>query len=200
MNSILVVGAGREGKGYLGNVFSEGGWKVTFLDKDPGVIEALRKGQYEVMEYRAKDKRRRTVKGYDAFVADERMECKDAVLEADVIALCLYPRDIAEAVEYLLPMLRDRAIQYPAKKLTIFPCTNEGGLIPKIDGKIRKGLDHWGQSWYETQVALRDSVVRRPVGAASNDSLYLEAGVVCPLLVGAPVYASFRGVPWVETC
>lgn len=200
MNSILVVGAGREGKGYLGNVFSEGGWKVAFLDKDPTVIEALRKGRYEVMEYRAKDKRRRTVKGYDAFVADEKMECRGAVLEADVIALCLYPRDIKDGVEYLLPMLRERAAQYPMKKLTIFPCTNEGGLIPEINRQIRNGLDSRGLRWYETQVALRDSVVRRPVGAESNRSLYLEAGVVCPLLVEAPVYVDFKGVPWVKTC
>ena len=44
MNSILVVGAGKEGKGFLGETFSTDGWKVSFLDKDPKVIEALKKG------------------------------------------------------------------------------------------------------------------------------------------------------------
>lgn len=200
MKSIVVVGAGREGKGYLGNVFSEGGWKVTFLDKDPEVIEALRGGQYEVMEYRARDKRCRMVKGYNAFVTDGTREGKEAVLHADVIALCLYPKDIQEAIEYLIPMFQERSDLYPVHRLTIFPCTNEGGLIPQIDWQIRNGLDRKGIRWYETQVALCDTVVRRPVGASSSHSLQLEAGVVCPLLVGTPVYTDFRGVPWVTVC
>lgn len=200
MYSIVVVGAGREGKGYLGNVFSEGGWKVTFLDKDPAVIEALQEGQYRVMEYRADDKRCRVVTGYSAFIADEESQVKTEVLDADIITFCLYPRDIPDAIDYLLPMLQERADLYPQHKLTIFPCTNEGGLIPQIDSHIKNGLNDNGRKWYEEQVALRDAVVRRPVGAESSSSTYLEAGVVCPLLVGAPIYADLTGVPWITTC
>ena len=44
MQSILVVGAGREGKGFLGETFSTDGWQVYFLDKDPEVVNALKSG------------------------------------------------------------------------------------------------------------------------------------------------------------
>lgn len=33
MSKIVVVGAGREGKGFIGQVFSAAGWDVVFLDK-----------------------------------------------------------------------------------------------------------------------------------------------------------------------
>lgn len=200
MKQILVVGAGREGKGYLGNVFAEGGWKVSFLDKDPAVIDALKTGRYEVMEYRAEDRRCRIVEGYNAYIEDEKYECRNAALNADVITLCLYPKDISEAVHYLLPLLRERAQTLPEKKLTIFPCTNEGGLIPVIDRQLREGLGEKGNAWYENQVILTDTVVRRSVGAESSSSLKLEAGVVCPMLVGAPIFADLTGVPWMQTC
>lgn len=51
MQSILVVGAGREGKGFLGETFSTDGWQVYFLDKDPEVVNALKTGKYNVTVY-----------------------------------------------------------------------------------------------------------------------------------------------------
>ncbi len=199
MNSILVVGAGREGKGYLGNVFEEGGWKVAFLDKDPKVVAELRKGQFQVMEYRAKDTRRRIVREYQVFSVDDEPECREFLISADVAALCLYPADMREAVEYILPILKERAQINPAQKLSILPCTNEGGLIPVLEKQIRDALNVGERRWFEQSVLLSDTVVRRPVGAPSNYSLCLEAGVVCPMLVGTPVYADFTGVPWIKT-
>lgn len=200
MGKIVIIGAGREGKGHLGIVFSEGGWEVSFLDRDPEVIEALRCGQYEVREYRAEDTGRKVVSGYKAFLTDRENSCEGEITEADVIALCLYPKDIGDAVSYILPMLERRSRRNPSRYLTMFPCTNENGLIPEIDSQIKAGLDEEGQKWYKQKVSLVDTVVRRPVGAESSSSLKLEAGVVCPLLVGEPVYADFQGVPWVEKC
>ena len=49
MQSILVVGAGREGKGFLGETFSTDGWQVYFLDKDPEVVNALKTGKYNCL-------------------------------------------------------------------------------------------------------------------------------------------------------
>lgn len=199
-NEILIVGAGREGKGYLGNVFSEGGWSVSFLDKDPAVVDALKGGRYEVKEYRMDDTRLRAVEGYRVFLADERQECLEALEEADVVALCLYPEDVADAVSYLIPMLKLRAENHRQKKLTIIPCTNEGGLIPQIERQIQEALNRDEIGWYKMCVRLADAVVRRPVGAKNSSSLYLEAGVVCPMLVGTPIFADFSGVPWIDTC
>ena len=44
MRNVLIVGAGKLGKGFLGEVFDAAkDWKVSFLDKDPRVIENLKK-------------------------------------------------------------------------------------------------------------------------------------------------------------
>ena len=51
MRNVLIVGAGKLGKGFLGEVFDAAkDWKVSFLDKDPRVIENLKKPEgYKVM-------------------------------------------------------------------------------------------------------------------------------------------------------
>ena len=50
MNHIVIIGAGKEGKAYLGEVYDAAGWNVTFLDKDSRVVEAdvyKRQGLYD---------------------------------------------------------------------------------------------------------------------------------------------------------
>ena len=51
MSKVLIIGAGREGKGFLGETFSADGWDVSFLDKDPKVISNLQNGAYDVKLY-----------------------------------------------------------------------------------------------------------------------------------------------------
>ena len=48
MSKVLIIGAGREGKGFLGETFFADGWDVSFLDKNPKVISSLQSGAYEV--------------------------------------------------------------------------------------------------------------------------------------------------------
>ena len=43
MKNVLIVGAGRLGKGFIGETFDNAGWNITFLDKDPKVEEELKK-------------------------------------------------------------------------------------------------------------------------------------------------------------
>lgn len=90
MQSILVVGAGREGKGFLGETFSTDGWQVYFLDKDPEVVNALKTGKYNVTVYQENGTFKREITGYEVYGYDEEYSCLPAVLEAEVIALCLY--------------------------------------------------------------------------------------------------------------
>ena len=34
MNNVLIVGAGRLGKGFMGEIFDNAGWNLSFLDND----------------------------------------------------------------------------------------------------------------------------------------------------------------------
>ena len=61
MKNVLIVGAGRLGKGFIGETFDNAGWNITFLDKDPKVEEELKKqGCYHVKVHRVDEMRFRT--------------------------------------------------------------------------------------------------------------------------------------------
>ena len=38
MKNVVIVGAGKEGKGTFGDIFYENKWNITFIDKDENVI------------------------------------------------------------------------------------------------------------------------------------------------------------------
>lgn len=198
MASILVVGAGKEGKGFLGEVFSSAGWKVSFLDKDPLVIENLKKGSYVVELFMEKGTFPVTVSGYEAYSCDSAYSCEKALLDADVLSICLYPEDIAEAAAYLAPCLEKRASEN-GKPLTILSCTNINHLMGTIEEWFLASMkSEESQKWFRENVALRDTIVRRSVNAESSSSLRLQALAVANLLIQPPIYADLSGVQWME--
>ena len=63
MKNVLIVGAGRLGKGFIGETFDNAGWNITFLDKDPKVEEELKKqGCYHVKVHRVDEIQNRILK------------------------------------------------------------------------------------------------------------------------------------------
>ena len=198
MYSILVVGAGKEGKGFIGETFSTEGWKVSFLDKDPKVVEALKTGSYIVTAHQENGDFKRIITDYDAYLTDAAYSCMDAVVNCDVIALALYPEDIPDAAAYLGKGLTCRA-HAEGKNLTIMCCTNKNHLMPSIEAAFVEALgDEDARLWFQEHVALRDAIVRRSTIAETTSALELNTTVANTLLLQQPVFADFDNVHWVE--
>ena len=78
MKNVLIVGAGRLGKGFIGETFDNAGWNITFLDKDPKVEEELKKqGCYHVKVHRVDEIQNRVIKNFKAYTCDEEYSVMD---------------------------------------------------------------------------------------------------------------------------
>ena len=44
MKNVVIVGAGKEGKGTFGDIFYENKWNITFIDKDENVLPMIPAG------------------------------------------------------------------------------------------------------------------------------------------------------------
>ena len=68
MANAVILGAGRLGKGFLGETLANAPrWHTTFLDKDAGVIQKLNEtGSYHVQVYRKECIEEHEVSGYEA--------------------------------------------------------------------------------------------------------------------------------------
>lgn len=199
MKQVMIVGAGRLGKGFFGETFHNAGWKIAFLDKDPKVIEELnRTGSYHVEVHRVDSIEDRTVSGYEAFVCDEEYSCMDAFLNTDVIMLPLYPKDFKEAGHYLSKCFVEFYKKQPEKKLTAICVTNKNYLIPGIIDSFKEKLPDDVKEWFDTNVAIRDSIIRRGTDAKTHYSTEIVTMAVASLLIQTPVYNDFSDVEWLE--
>ena len=71
MQEIFIVGAGKIGKGFLGEVYHTAGWRLSFLDKDPEVANAMRDaGKYTVKVHETAKTYDNIVDGYDVYLTD----------------------------------------------------------------------------------------------------------------------------------
>ena len=202
MNHIVIIGAGKEGKAYLGEVYDAAGWNVTFLDKDSRVVEALKEtGQYHVTVLRKDRTEKRTITGYETYETDDSYSCMERMVDADVIALCLYPEDIEDAIRYIGPCLRKRAAENPKQNLLILSCTNKNHIMEKNEALLLEELSEEKQKiWYRERVAFRDVIVRRSGNAPSNHALCLTTKALQSFLIQGPVNVDLSGVEWMQVC
>ena len=72
MNNVLIVGAGRLGKGFMGEIFDNAGWNLSFLDNDDTVIKELNNnGYYKVTVHREDRIDNRIISKYKAYSYDK---------------------------------------------------------------------------------------------------------------------------------
>lgn len=199
MKKVLIVGAGRLGKGFVGETFDQAGWDLVFLDKDPKVAEELnKKGCYHVKVHRVEEIQNRTIQNFKAYTCDSQCSVMEDFLETDVIVLPLYPVDFAEAGRYLAQCFEKFYKVHPQRKLTMVCITNKNYLIPGIVRDFKAFLSEGAKTWFDQNVAVRDSIIRRSTDAQSNVSTEIDTVAVNSLLIQGPVYNDFQDVEWME--
>lgn len=200
MKRVLIVGAGRLGKGFVGETFDNAGWNISFLDKDPRVIDELKKhNKYTVQVFRTDDIIMHDITNFNAFLTDDNYSVMDDFLESSVIMCPLYPEDFPASAEYLAACFEKQYEVDPDKKMTLICLTNKNHIIKDIEGYYRNAISSpEARVWFDTHVAIRDSIVRRSTDAETNYATNIDSTAVASLLIQTPLYNDISDVEWLE--
>ena len=90
----VLIGAGKIGRGYLAELFSAGGYHLTFLEYSQDLTKALRQqGKYLIIKRHADGTHSRAViSGYDAFCTQTEYEqCVDALCRTNYASVHVFP-------------------------------------------------------------------------------------------------------------
>lgn len=196
---VLIIGAGRIGKGYIGEEFEKNNWNVVFLDKDPKVIDNLAKGSYQVRIANHTQVYDRTVSKYRQILTSEHHKEIDDFLSADIVMIPVYPEDLKDIFEYLIFDFNAMAKRKPDKQLDIVLLTNKVYLVKKIYRLLEKSTSSELSEWINKHIFIRDAIIRRSTDAESNSALKLNSMDEAPLLVEAPLHIPSESILWVKT-
>jgi len=151
--NILIVGAGRIGRGFLAHLFSRAGWSVTFVERSgPLVAELQQWGSYAVhLADEQGSVERVTLSGFTTLPAGRRKEVAAAIGRADLLAVAVQPSELASAAALLAPGLRRRLSARP-EGLNLILCGNSPGAAALLRRELElawsggdpSGLNHLG--------------------------------------------------------
>lgn len=196
--SVLIIGAGRLGKGFIGEVFNKASWQVIFVDKNKDVIRELGKGSYIVTISGKQDVYSRRVSGYQTIHKIRNKDFEPAFINSNLVMISVYPEDLLTVFEELIPNIQKMFEEYPMKKIDLVLLTNQINLVSKMYNYLKSKVDNACYRWIKEHVFIRDAIIRRATDAASNAALTVKSIAIASLLIEKPLHISIDEVEWME--
>lgn len=159
----VIFGAGNIGRGFIGQLFCESGYRVTFVDVDADLIQALNeRGEYHLQTVFYEDIRDYQVGPVQAVNGRDIAAVATAVAGADVAATAVGAGALPHIAAGLAAGLTQRAAA-GACPLNILLCENLKGAAKIMRGHVADRIAPEASDYLRDQVGFVDTVIGRMV-------------------------------------
>lgn len=175
---ILIFGAGKIGRSFIGQLFSRGGYYVTFIDIDPGIVERLnRQGSYRIIIKGEKD-HEIIVQNIQAISAFDTQKVKEAVSTAGILAVSVGKNALEKVIPVIASGLELRYSHNPDWPLDIIIAENMRAASDFMKDLLIKNLPF--KFPFEKLVGLVETSIGKmvpimPLADLENDPLMVYA-------------------------
>lgn len=178
----VLIGAGKIGRGYLAELFSAGGYHLTFLEYSEDLTKALRQqGKYLIIKRHADGTHSRAViSGYDAFCTQTEYEqCVDALCRTNYASVHVFPGACESIGHMVADAIKKRVAQQNGEPLDIYICVNFLNATQIFSKYIQEKLETPEQKQYfRDNIGLSETLVQRN-GANPQPEMLREDPLVC---------------------
>ncbi|MGO2112199.1 MAG: mannitol-1-phosphate 5-dehydrogenase [Pseudoclavibacter sp.] len=161
-------GAGNIGRGFIGLALHQAGYRVTFVDTNGELIDAMNAaGTYEVHEVGTAP-RTHVVDGIDGVNSKtDEAAAVQAISSADIVTCAVGPR----ILQFIAPVIREglRARAADAAPLTVMACENAIGATDTLASHVLDGAAELGE-----RAVFANTAVDRIIPAQSSEGLDVE--------------------------
>lgn len=137
---IVIFGAGRIGRSFIGQLFGKGGYEIIFIDIDPEIVSLLNnRKSYRVIIKSEKDEEI-NVGNVRAILASETETVAEAVSEAGIMAVSVGKNEIEKVIPAIASGLILRYSRNPYGPLDIIIAENRREAADFIKGLLLRNL------------------------------------------------------------
>jgi len=161
---IVIWGAGRIGRGFVGDLFSTAGYEITYVDEAQALVDGLRKEQtYRVIRAAEADQIETVdIVDFSIFHTSEKHAVQEKINQTDLIALAVYPQNF----QSVAGKLQDLILARKEKRgddvaLDILLCTNLIHAGPKFETFLLDGLSDSDTQYFKKKVGVVETLVIR---------------------------------------
>lgn len=139
-DKIVIFGAGKIGRSFIGQLFGLSGYKVIFIDVDPVIIATLnRQGKYRVV-IKGEKEEEIIVPGVRAISGMDREKVIEAVSTAGIIAVSVGKNALEKVIPVIAAALLRRHDNDPDKPLDIILAENMRSAADFVKAQLNKNL------------------------------------------------------------
>lgn len=110
-SKVVIIGAGKIGRGYIADLFNEGNYPLVFLDYSKELVNALNKQGYYTINKHHRDATysKVIIKNYEAFCTqDETDKCIESIANATYISINIFPGAVDSISKLIAEAIRMR--------------------------------------------------------------------------------------------
>lgn len=139
MKKIVLFGAGKIGRSFIGQLFSGAGYEVVFVDVAGALIEALNeRGEYTVVIKSNAGDRSIRVKNVRGVLAGNKQQVRTELAEAAICNVSVGKKGLPEVIPLLAEGLQERYRKHPQDPLDVILAEN----MRDAAGYVREKLKH----------------------------------------------------------
>lgn len=182
----VIFGAGAAGKGLLGLLFAQAGYRITFVDRLPQLVECLhRAGGYRVRVHRlAGGADHCEVSGLRILPAEDRTAVARAIVEADFVLTAVFGENLPDVAHTLALGIDACRAGNRQRPLHCIACENmkQGSTFLKQQVLTHLGPD--SSTYLEQVVGFPNAMINRVV-PVPGDPLVVETEDYCEWTIDA---------------
>ena len=164
MKEAVIWGAGNIGRGFIGQLFSESGYAITFVDVDRPLLDALNaRRAYTIQVVDNQGVRGVRVEPVRALHADDEGAIREAVAHAGVMATAVGARALPFVAPNIAAGVRQRRANGVRTPLNCIVCENLKGAAGIVRGMVGEHLSAPEQAYLDAHVGFVDTVIGRMV-------------------------------------
>ena len=164
VKSAVMFGAGNVGRGFLGQLFSESGYEVTFVDIDKVLIDNLNNNHcYHIEIVDNTTSSEITVYPVKALYSNNRESVELALSQANIAATAVGARVLPQIAPLVALGIAKRASQTNPEPLNIIVCENLKGAARIFRKNVGVHVPPEARSYFDEKVGFVDTVIGRMV-------------------------------------
>ena len=179
---VVLIGAGKIGRGYLAELFDVAGYHLTFLEYSDELTKAMRdQGKYLIIKRHADGTHSRaTIAGYDALCTQTEYEkCVDALCNTNYATVHVFPGACESIGHLIADAIKKRVAQKNQEPLDIYICVNFLNSTEIFTKFIEEKLETDAERrYFKEKIGLSETLVWRN-GANPQPEMLAEDPLVC---------------------
>jgi mannitol-1-phosphate 5-dehydrogenase len=185
MATALQFGAGNIGRGFMGQLFFEAGYRTVFVESDrrlADLINARRRYPLRLLDAYTKAEVSLSIEGIEALGTGEGQRVAEAFARAEVAGTAVGVENLPAIAPLIAAGIRLRKAM-GAGPVDVYLCENSFGAAARLREAVHSSLSEAERGWAEANVGFAGTSVARMVPAPSDRFKGLD-----PLFVAADSY------------